>query len=426
VTTSTELPSSADAVVVGAGLAGLSAAVHLTRAGLEVVVLERSDAVGGRVRSDVVDGFVVDRGFQVIATAYPELDRLIDVNDLDLRPFARGVGVYGGGRVHRLLDPRDDTTALHESIVAPIGSWADRARLLAYAARLLSSDPQELLASEDRPAIESFRALGLSEVAINRLLRPFLRGVVLEDGLNTSRRFVDVAVRSMLLGPVAVPARGMQQLPDVIARLLTPGTVFTGADVTALTSEGVDVNGHHLVAPHVVVATDPPTAQKLLRTVTAPPMNGVTTLFHASDSSPRGDALLLVDGERDLITNTLVLTDAAPEYAADGRALIATSVLGTEQADARLDDRVRGRLADLYGTDTSTWELIATRAIPHALPAMPAPHDFQRDVRVGPGRYVAGDHRDSGSIQGALVSGRRVAHAVLGNISTEGSSSTRV
>lgn len=410
------LPTSADAVIVGAGLAGLAAAVHLTRAGLNVVVLEQSDAVGGRVRSDVVDGFVIDRGFQVIATAYPELDRLIDVNDLDLRPFSSGVGVYGGGRVHRLLDPRGDTSGLREAIVAPIGSWTDRVRLLAYAARLLNTDPQQLADAEDRPALESFRALGLSEVAINRVLRPFLRGVVLEDGLDTSRRFVDLAVRTMLRGPVAVPARGMQQLPEVLARLLTPGSIHTQAGVTAVTPEGVDVDGHLVVARHVVIATDPVTATTLTGSVNAPPMRGVTTLFHAAEHSPRGDALLLVDGERDLITNSLVLTDAAPEYAADGRALVATSVLGTDHDEGRLDRAVRSRLDDLYATDTSTWDLIATRAIPHALPAMPAPHDFKKSVRIGPGRYVAGDHRDSGSIQGALVSGRRAARALLTDV----------
>jgi phytoene dehydrogenase-like protein len=413
VTATTHLPTSADAVIVGAGLAGLAAAVHLTRAGLDVVVLEQSDAVGGRVRSDVVDGFVIDRGFQVIATAYPELDRLIDVNDLDLRPFTRGIGVYGGGRVHRLLDPRGDTSALRESLVAPIGSWADRARLLTYAAQLLSSQAQDLVDNEDRPAIEAFRAQGVSEVAINRLLRPFLRGVVLEDGLDTSRRFVDLALRTMLSGPVAIPARGMQQLPEVIARLLTPGTVVTDAPVSAVTNEGVRVGDQLVRAPNVVIATDPRTASTLDQAVIAPPMRSVTTFFHAAADSPRGDALLLVDGERALMANTLVLTDAAPEYARDERALVATSVLGLHPGEGSIEPLVRARLADLYDCSTSEWELIATRAIPDALPAMPAPHDFRRPVRSAPGRYVAGDHRDSSSIQGALVSGRRAAEALL-------------
>jgi phytoene dehydrogenase-like protein len=409
------LPTAADVVVVGAGLAGLAATIHLARAGVDVLLLEASDDVGGRVRTDIVDGFRIDRGFQVIASSYPELRSLVDLGEIDLRPFVPGVGVYGGGVVHRLLDPRHDPSAVRSALTAPIGSWADRVRLARYALELLSTPGDDLADAEDRPASEAFVAAGLSARAIDRLLRPFLRGVVLEEDLVTSRRFVDLAVRSMLRGPVAIPAGGMQQLPRALGRLVPPDRLTLECSVTKLTPRTVQTSLGSVKTSNVVIATDPAAAHTLLDDFTSPVMRSVTTFFHATDAAPWPEPLLLVDGEQNLVANSVVLSQAAAEYAPPGAALIATSVLGTRD-DVDTERRVRQRVASLYGCSTAGWELVATRAIGHALPAMPAPHDFRRPVRLAPGRYVAGDHRDSGSIQGALVSGRRAAEAVLADL----------
>lgn len=407
------VPTSADVVVVGAGLAGLAATIHLSRAGLDVHLVEAAPHVGGRVASDVVDGFVIDRGFQVIATAYPELRALIDLDELDLRPFVSGVGIYGGGRVHRLVDPRVDLRALASAASAPLGTFADRAQLVAYALGLIADDASDLMAADDVPAIEAFRGQGLSERAINRALRPFLRGVLLEDGLDTSRRFVDLAIRSMLKGPVAVPAAGMGRLPEVIARLIAPGQRSMSCALVSLDGEGVQTDDGMIRTRNVVVATDPASASALLPGLHVPAMRSVTTVFHAADHPPWPEGLLLVDGERNLIANTVVMTEVTSTYSLDGRSLIATSVLGHGHDEALLDRRLRPRLATIYGADPTPWQLVAVRQIEAAVPAMPAPHNFRQPVRHSTGRYVAGDHRDSGSLQGALVSGRRAAEALL-------------
>lgn len=405
-------PDSADVVVVGAGLAGLAATLHLTRAGVDVHLVEAGDRIGGRVATDTVDGFTIDRGFQVIATSYPELGRLLNLADLDLQPFVRGLGIYGGGRVHRLIDPRRDPRALAAAARAPLGSLADRAQLLAYALSLIATDASDVVQIDDAPAIEAFREQGLSDKSINRVLRPFLRGVVLEDDLSTSRRFVDLALRSMLTGLVAVPAKGMRALPLALAAHIPAEQVSTAVSVNRIDDQGVHTDSGLIRAAKVVVATDAPAAHRLVPDLPHVPMRSVTTVYHAADAAPRPDGLLLVDGEQHLIANTVVLSEVAPTYSPDGRSLIATSVLGHGYNDDDLDARLRPRLSTLYDTDARPWSRVAIRQVANAVPAMPAPHDFRRPVRIGAGRYLAGDHRDSGSLQGALVSGRRAATAV--------------
>lgn len=179
----------------------------------------------------------------------------------------------------------------------------------------------------------------------------------------------------------------------------------------AVTGEGVQTSGgESFEADAVIVATDPVRAASLVPEIEAPAMRAVTTFYHAAPKSPLEEPLQVLDAEG-IITDTLVLTDAAPEYSADGRALISTSVLGLD-AD---ESRVRGRLDEIYG-DTADWQLIATYPIKAALPAMLPPLRLRRPVRIRRGRYVCGDHRDTGSIQGALVSGRRAAEAVLADL----------
>jgi phytoene dehydrogenase-like protein len=249
------------------------------------------------------------------------------------------------------------------------------------------------------------------------LLRPFFAGVVLEEEMTTSRRFVDLMVRMFVLGRAAVPARGMQQIPEQLAARIPAGRLHLGTAARAVAVDRVDSDDGAWATSAVVLATDADTAARLLPSTGAPPpWKGVTTVFHAVAEPPAGHATLRLDADRSPVSNTVVLSNAAAEYAPEGSALVATSMVH-RAGQAPLDEpALRRRLAQLWNTDTRDWSLVATRDVPRALPAMRAPHDFRRSVRL-PGAdgivYVCGDHRDTSSIQGALVSGRRAADAVL-------------
>jgi glycine/D-amino acid oxidase-like deaminating enzyme len=420
-----DLPDRCDVLVIGAGLAGLAAARHLTDRGRHAHVVDASDAVGGRIRTDVVDGFLCDRGFQVLNTAYPELLRLVDVADLDLRYFTPGAYFYLGGRRHRLVDPRRHPRGLVDFARAPIGSPAQKTRLAVWAAYCGYAPPARLRQAPDRPARAHLQARGLGRT-VNTVVAPFFAGALLEGHLDSSAPLVDLLMRTFVRGRVGLPAAGMQALPGQLAAGLPPGHIHLHTPVESVAGRHQHTpptvrlsDGRSIAAEAVIVATDMTTAADLLAGsgLAARPWKGVTTIYHAAERPPMDEATLLVDVDGGLIDNSVVITNAAPTYSCDGRALIATSLTlspaGPPPGD--LLQAVTGRLGQLWSADTSGWERIATCTIPRALPAMTPPAPLRRSVHAGPptsGLFVCGDHRDTPSIQGALVSGRRAADAV--------------
>ncbi len=408
-----------DIVVVGAGLAGLAAAKHATQQGHQTVVLEASDAVGGRVRTDHVDGFRLDRGFQLFNPAYPEAERVLDLAALDLRPFVAGAQIIlasrGRRRVARVADPRREPSWLASTLTAPLGSPWSTVRFGTYALSRTLRSPAALRDEPDVTAYEALRRAGADGTLIERLLRPFLSGVFLESELTTSRRFLDLVLRSFVRGTPSLPAAGMQAIPEQLATGLD---VRLKSPVRSVQPHLVTLDdGQTITADAVIVATDPETAGRLLPQVRVPAARSVTTWYYRPDTPPEalagGRPVLIVDGaRRGPLLNTVVPSHAAPAYAPPGVALVSASALGVRDTVAQ-ERAVRDHLGWLYGARAERWELVARYAIPYALPAMPVPLDVRRPVALGDGIYVAGDHRDTSSIQGALVSGRRASEAAL-------------
>src|ERR671932_1604664 len=406
----------AEVVVVGAGLAGLACARRLTACGVTVAVLEAADRVGGRVRTDVVDGFRCDRGFQLLNPAYPEVRRVLDLRALRLRAFPAGVVVATGDRRRLLADPRRTAPAklprALRGALATVHSAGEVAALARWALRAVRAHPADLLAAPDEPWGEALDRLGIDGELRHAVLDPFLAGVIGERDGSTSRRYVDLLLRSFALGRPSVPWEGVQAVPGQLAAMLPAGSVRTGTPVEAVVPGRVRTADAELAAPAVVVATDPATAGRLLD-LPVPATRPLTTYWHVAEQPPTRAAELHVDGDaRGPVVNSVVLSTTAPGYSPDDRALVASTVLGAA-GDAATEAAVRAQLRYVYGADTSRWELLRTHALPTALTAVRPPLDVRRPVALGDGLFVAGDHRDSASSQGALVSGRRAADAVL-------------
>ena len=400
-----------DVVVVGAGLAGLSAARHLHRAGRSVVVLEASDGVGGRVRTDHVDGFLLDRGFQVLLTAYPEAARQLDLGALQLRAFDPGAEVYTGGRFHVVGDPLRQPRSLPATVLAPVGSPLDKLRLLALRRRVRRTPPPDLLRGPDEPTLDRLRAAGFSTRMIDRFFRPLFGGIQLDPSLSSSARMFDVIFRMLSEGDSAVPAAGMGAIPAQLADGLPAGTVQLGRAVTAIEGTGVRLaDGGALDSRAVVVATDGPAASRLLG-VRAVGSKEVACVYFAADAAPTRHKYVVLDGAASgPVLNVAVMSNVAPSYAPAGQHLIAAAM--PLPPDGDLEAAARAQLRGWWGASVDGWRHLRTYRIAHGQPDQSPPFHPRERVALGEGRFVCGDHRDTASIQGALFSGRRCAEAV--------------
>jgi len=405
----------ADVVVVGAGLAGLRCAQALAAAGRDVVVLEASGRVGGRIRTDRVDGFLVDRGFQLLNPAYPAVRRWVDVDALGLQPFGAGVAARGDRGLEVLGHPVRSPGLVPRTLQSAARRPREAAAVARWAAPLARPRPGRSLSEvlERRPDLDRRTALDRAgaDGFLRRVVDRFLAGVLLEDDGSTADRFTLLLTWMFARGVPALPRDGMAALPAQLAaglgdrvRLGRPARRVSGASVE--TDEGT------WRADHVVVATGAPEAA-VLTGIDAPATKGVTTVWWSAPDAP-GTDLLHVDARptpAGPLVNSAVVSRAAPSYAPPGRHLVQGSALlgpGREPDEPTM----RRHAGDLLGTATTGWEVVARHDVAHALPAQPAPYRAARPVRHGD-VVVCGDHRDTGSIQGALVSGQRAAAAVL-------------
>ena len=405
-----------EVVVVGAGLAGLVCARELSRAGRDVVVLEASDGVGGRIRTDRVDGFLVDRGFQVLNTAYPALPDNLDLPALDLCRLDDAVDVRRGGELHTVANPLVQPSGLPGLVGSDLLPLGQKLRLGAYVAQCAALPPSRLLARDDVPAREAWRQAGLTVRTLEVVLKPFFAGLALEPDLKTSRRFVDLMVRMFARGRSTVPAQGMQAIPEQVAAALPAGAIRLSCKADAVDATGVETPGGRVAARAVVVATDHWSAHQLVPDLgPVRGAGGVTTWWHRTPVWEGQRGRLVTDADGSPVSNTVAMSAAAPSYAPPGVGLVATSVIHRKDQQLPDERRVRELATSLHGQPDDGWELVARHDVPRALPLMMPPHDFRRPVRVGE-VYVCGDHRDTSSIQGTLVSGRRAAAAVLSDL----------
>lgn len=386
------MSDSSDVLIIGAGLAGLSAAITLQAGGRDVRVIESSDRPGGRVTSDVIDGFICDRGFQLINANYPALVELDVIKDIDFIKAPRVIEVALGNDRRALGDPRvAPWTALDKAT----GTIPEKLSLL----RFLAGSPREDLSVED--------VLKSSGSTYVRALRPFLQGVFLTDPKNVDARYGQSIVKSFVTGAPGVPRKGVAELSKALAARVKQITYGVQAD--SLEGNVAHTSDGDFRAATVIVATDATTATQLLGLHEVARMAGCITWYHAVSINPSGNGRLVVDGQnRGPIINSIVMSDISSSYAPQGQHLVSTTTdLGATESD------VRRHLAIIWGISTHDWQLIAKYEIPAALPIQSVGRALTQTVQVSDNVYVVGDHRAVPSQQGALFSGRMAAELIL-------------
>ena len=402
-------------LVVGAGMAGLACALRLQEAGYEVQIYEASDGVGGRVRTDRVDNFLLDRGFQIYLDTYPETGNLLDLAALDLKSFEPGALVYRDGKLHRLMDVFRRPASIWVSARAPIGNLADKLRVACLRTKIALKSFQKIASDKDQTTEAYLKAFGFSAPMIDRFFRSFYGGIFLERDLRTSSRMFEFTFKLFARGSATLPAKGMGEIPNQLAGRLNPGSIHLNQSVESVTAHSITLEKDiKIEGGAVVVATESSAAQKLIPKFEAstPQWRYVTNLYFDADQSPINEAIICLNGSgRGIVNNVCVLTDAAPTYAPDGEALLSVSVIGIDQ-DENLVQSVRKELGEWFGAAAFTWRHLRTDTIKEALPEQ-VPNGQQAGFVETAGVFVCGDHLSSASIEGAVVSGQKAADAVI-------------
>jgi len=399
----------ADVVVVGAGLAGLRAAQLLSAQDHDVLLLEASDGVGGRVRSRWVDGYLIDQGFQLINPSYPELRASGVLASLDLHAFDPVIRYVDTDGFTELVDPRWSPLGGLRSLRQPYLSLRDGLAIGRLLLRARTQSPQRLMRGADCSTRDGLMSEGISETAINGALQPFLRGTILDEALDTSWHYTLLLLKAFTSGRPGVPRWGAQALPDQLLAM-SGARIHFNEPATSVSATSVTTAQATYTARAVIVATDA-TTQATLLDAAAPRWRSQTAYWCAT---PRrtGSAQLRIDAVRGL-WSTLDITAVAPNRAPEGRSLVVASAVGDVD-----DPRVTQDVARLYGIDPSEVTIIERQVIAKALPAVARPLDLHAPVERH-GVFVAGDFLQTPSIQGAMFSGRRAAAAAMRALSTQ-------
>ena len=380
-------------IVVGAGLVGLSAALTLENEGISVTVLESSDRPGGRVTSDEIDGFICDRGFQLINANYPEIQKLRLIDEIDFVSASSVIEVARNEERIKIGDPR---SAFLSAFNSETGSILEKMRLLKY---LMRSRPAASVGDE-------LKNSGLGKT-YERVLRPFLTGVFLADPLLVNSEYGRTAIKYFVSGNSGLPANGVRDFSEALASRLSD--IRYKVQVNSIKRNSVKTSKGKFEADAIIVATDATTAAQLLDLTEVPQLVGCTTWYHSTKEAPTQSKSLIIDSQnRGPVVNTIVISNMMPSYAPTGKNLISsTSILPTTESE------VRRHLALMYGTDTRKWKLVAKYEIPSALPLAGLENSLMSGAHVKDSIYIAGDYKSAPSQNGALLSGRLAALSVL-------------
>jgi hypothetical protein len=368
-------------VVIGAGLAGLSAAITLQEAGKDVRVIEASNRPGGRLTTDYIDGFRLDRGFQLINLNYPEFKRLGIASEVDFIQVPKVIDICIGKDVVCLGDPRENFRGIFDDRT---GSIFNKASLLKY----LASTPRS------GESVEGHFIRSGAGSLYRRVLKPFLMGVFLSDPNRVSAVTGKEVIKSFISGKSGIPAAGVARVAEVLAERVKKIEFNTQV-------ESLD----EFAGEEIIVATDATHAAQLLDLPATPEQLGCITWYHCTSTAPTESARLRVDSEqRGAVVNSIVISNLAPSYAPLGTHLISSTCITPVS-----ESEVRRHLSIIWGVPTTQWDLVAKFDIPAALPLFPLKAFSLQSARIAKGIYVAGDYRTSPSQNGALISGRLAA-----------------
>jgi protoporphyrinogen oxidase len=400
--------------IIGAGVSGLTAAITLQNAGYKVKVYDANASVGGRVKSDLQTGMILDCGFQVLLEAYPAVNEFLDTDALKLHKFVPGSMIYKNGNTYRLGDALRNSSFLWSTIVAGVGSFKDKWLVFSLSRKLKQKSLEEVFSSPETSTKMYLENYGFSNKMIASFFTPFYAGIFLETELATSSRMFEFVFKMFTEGNATIPAKGIQAIPEQLASKLLPGSIQLNQPVQSIVGNEITLeNGQKIQSDYTIIAT---TAGSLVPNLPKENIswNQVTVLYFETDHTGFDEAIIgLVSNEEVLINNFHFLQDVFDHH----RNVISVSVIKKHQLnDLKLVERVIKELRE--ETDIVATELIQLYHIEKALPQLDSLNYCMTasETQLTENIFLAGDHLSNASLNAAMLNGKAAAHAVVSKI----------
>ncbi|WP_111669681.1 NAD(P)/FAD-dependent oxidoreductase [Algoriphagus litoralis] len=401
--------------IIGAGLSGLIASLELERAGFSPIILESTDKIGGRMKTDSVDGFLLDHGFQVLNTAYPEAKKYLDFQSLRLKTFDPGAVIFDDKDSYIITDPMRNPLKIVGMAFSKVGTFLDKVKMFTLTQELKKKTNEEIFNEPSIPTNQYLKEYGFSDQIIDNFFKPFFRGIFLEKNLNTSSRMFEFVFKMFSLGHAAVPEKGMGEIPAMIQRQLSKTQIYFNSPVEKVESKTIYLqNGEILQADRIIIAVQPDQVMKQLQGQFAPAHRVINLYFSTQKSFLLRPMIGLVSGNH-LVNNIVFMDDVSKAYSSNGRALLSVSVLESNLAEKDLIKAVQAELEKISGIKADYFKFIKAYSISYALPNV---DDLKYSIpmtecKITDHVYLAGDYLLNGSINAAMTSGRTAAEAVV-------------
>lgn len=405
--------------IIGAGISGLTAAVYLHRKGFKVQILEASERAGGRIKTDLIDGFRLDRGFQVLLTEYPETKALLDYEKLNLKRFLPGATVLYENGQFEIADPFRRPSALFSTLLAPVGSLKDKLNTFFLKNKLIRISIPTIFKQVETDTISQLKKYGFSTKMIERFYKPFFSGIFLENDLKTSSNMFDFVMKMFSEGDAAIPALGMEEIPKQLLAMLPENSILYNVQVSAIENNKIICeSGQVFEADKIIIATEATGFASQYISKNKQNFNQVTNVYFEAKVAPTKKAVVVLNASvnKKWANNLTVMTNISDEYAPENKVLIAVSFNGIPAiTDELLAENMKKELKIWYGNQVEDWKMLKTYRVNYALPNQEkvANEVTQSEIQISEKLFICGDYLLNGSINAAMKSGRLVAELIV-------------